>query len=461
MTGLVIGARENAAFDWRDPMSAFASRHRLPILIMAAFFVAAPKPAQAQLLDVTAILDTLLDLDTRVTLLGGELVTVNARLDADAAALAGISVDLDVLSGRVDGHDLTLIDHADRLAAHATQITANAGAIVAIDARVDAHDVRLADIDVALADNNVRIGANTAAIAALDTRMTSNDRRDDGQDAALAANSARDDGQDAAIAANNLRDDGQDSAIAANATAIAANDARDDGQDVRIGANSDAITDLDGRLSGQASAISQNTALIGQAAETAALARADGAAIRGELAAGTIGLVQQQGPNAAVTVAASTGGNAVSFAGTAGNRRLTGVAAGQAGSDAANVAQMQAGDAATLASANAYTDSSIAQLMDRVGEGASMLIAENNAVLRKDMNAIAAGTSALAGLPQSFMPGRGMMGAAIGGKGEEVAFAMGLSKAFDSEHAPVLRAGAAIDARRGTVSYNASVGFHF
>jgi autotransporter adhesin len=99
--------------------------------------------------------------------------------------------------------------------------------------------------------------------------------------------------------------------------------------------------------------------------------------------------------------------------------------------------------------------------MDRVGEGTGALIAENNAVLRKDMNAIAAGTSALAGLPQSFIPGRGMMGAAVGGKGDEVAFAMGLSKAFDSAAVPVVRAGAAIDARRGTVSYNASVGFHF
>lgn len=386
-------------------MPVVVANRRVPILALAAFVLAAPAPAPAQLIDITGIVDSLLNLDARVTLLGGDLVTINAQLDADTAILTGVSIDLDILGGRVDGHGLTLMEHADRLALHTTQIAGNAGALVAVGVRVDAHDVRLADVDTALTDNNVRIGANTAAVADLDVRV-------DGAEVRL---------------------DAHDDALAGLDTRVTANDLRDDGQDVRID----------------------------QATQTAALARADGTAIRSELAAGAIGLVRQQGPNAAITLAASTGGSVVSFAGTSGDRRLSGIAAGQAGNDAANVAQMQAGDAATLASANTYTDGSIAQLMDRMGEGASVLIAENNAVLRKDMNAIAAGTSALAGLPQSFIPGRGMMGAAISGKGDEIAFAMGLSKAFDSAAVPVVRAGAAIDARRGTVSYNASVGFHF
>ena len=386
-------------------MPVVVANRRVPILALAAFVLAAPAPAPAQLIDITGIVDSLLNLDARVTLLGGDLVTINAQLDADIAILTGVSIDLDILGGRVDGHGLTLMEHADRLALHTTQIAGNAGALVAVGVRVDAHDVRLADVDTALTDNNVRIGANTAAVADLDVRV-------DGAEVRL---------------------DAHDDALAGLDTRVTANDLRDDGQDVRID----------------------------QATQTAALARADGTAIRSELAAGAIGLVRQQGPNAAITLAASTGGSVVSFAGTSGDRRLSGIAAGQAGNDAANVAQMQAGDAATLASANTYTDSSIAQLMDRVGKGAGVLIAENNAVLRKDMNAIAAGTSELAGLPQSFIPGRGMMGAAIGGKGDEIAFAMGLSKAFDSAAVPVVRAGAAIDARHGTVSYNASVGFHF
>ena len=44
--------------------------------------------------------------------------------------------------------------------------------------------------------------------------------------------------------------------------------------------------------------------------------------------------------------------------GSAGNeRRITNVATGTADTDAANVGQMRAGNAATLSSANAYTDS--------------------------------------------------------------------------------------------------------
>jgi trimeric autotransporter adhesin len=62
---------------------------------------------------------------------------------------------------------------------------------------------------------------------------------------------------------------------------------------------------------------------------------------------GSIGLVQQASGTSDVTVAAATGGNAVSFAGTSGNRILTGVAAGalSAGStEAVNGSQLFAVD---------------------------------------------------------------------------------------------------------------------
>ena len=61
---------------------------------------------------------------------------------------------------------------------------------------------------------------------------------------------------------------------------------------------------------------------------------------------GTIGLVQQQGgPDAPITVGAQTGGTTVNFAGTSGDRVLTGVAAGSvtaSSSDAINGAQLYA-----------------------------------------------------------------------------------------------------------------------
>ena len=137
------------------------------------------------------------------------------------------------------------------------------------------------------------------------------------------------------------------------------------------------------------------------------------------------------------------------------------MADGVAGNDAATVSQVSASGAAMLASASAYADSVGARSFEQSLDASRQLIAINNGELRHDMQALAAGSNALSALPQAFIPGRGMAGAAIGGSQGETAFAMGLSKAFVGEHAPVIRAGAALDARHGDLSYNASVGFHF
>ncbi|MGF6605093.1 autotransporter adhesin, partial [Paraburkholderia sp. GAS448] len=55
-----------------------------------------------------------------------------------------------------------------------------------------------------------------------------------------------------------------------------------------------------------------------------------------------IGLVQQAGAGEALTVGKDTDGNEVNFAGTAGERVLSGVAAGTADTDAVNVSQLKA-----------------------------------------------------------------------------------------------------------------------
>jgi autotransporter adhesin len=56
---------------------------------------------------------------------------------------------------------------------------------------------------------------------------------------------------------------------------------------------------------------------------------------------GSVGLVQQAGASAAVTVAAATGGTIVDFSGTDGARQLKGVSEGSDGSDAVNVTQLR------------------------------------------------------------------------------------------------------------------------
>jgi autotransporter adhesin len=57
--------------------------------------------------------------------------------------------------------------------------------------------------------------------------------------------------------------------------------------------------------------------------------------------------------------------NTVSMGSAGSERRVTNVAAGTAATDAANVQQMQAGDAQTLASANTYTDTTATQTLTR------------------------------------------------------------------------------------------------
>ncbi|MBR7985564.1 YadA-like family protein [Burkholderia cenocepacia] len=57
------------------------------------------------------------------------------------------------------------------------------------------------------------------------------------------------------------------------------------------------------------------------------------------IANGKAGLVQQQDPNGAITVGKDSGGTSVNFSGTAGDRVLTGVAAGVNANDAVNVGQ--------------------------------------------------------------------------------------------------------------------------
>ncbi|WP_175872567.1 YadA-like family protein [Burkholderia sp. BCC0397] len=68
-----------------------------------------------------------------------------------------------------------------------------------------------------------------------------------------------------------------------------------------------------------------------------------------ELSSGTVGLVQQAAAGDNITVGANTDGGAVNFAGTAGARKLSGIADGTADADAVNVGQMNAGLSTTNA----------------------------------------------------------------------------------------------------------------
>ena len=132
---------------------------------------------------------------------------------------------------------------------------------------------------------------------------------------------------------------------------------------------------------------------------------------------------------------ASNRDNTVSVGATDKERQIIHVADATQATDAVNLRQMQAantstlndaksysdqGNAATLKSANNYTDSRVNSLNQEFKE------------FRKDTNAAIASSLAVAGLPQPIQAGNSMISAAMGGWNGEQAFAIGVSGVTDN-----------------------------
>jgi len=158
---------------------------------------------------------------------------------------------------------------------------------------------------------------------------------------------------------------------------------------------------------------------------------------------------QASGSNSVALGTGSTDGgapNVVSVGAPGSERRITNVAPGIAGTDAVNVDQLNAFGSGVLSAANSYTNRQFAVL---------------DSLLSTKINRAAAGGAALAGVPQAVIPGKGFLGAGVGGRGDQVSFAVGMSTVRDDQYNTTFKAGAALDTRGGYVSYNAGVGFHF
>ncbi|MBR8346083.1 YadA-like family protein [Burkholderia ambifaria] len=125
------------------------------------------------------------------------------------------------------------------------------------------------------------------------------------------------------------------------------------------------------------------------------------------IANGKAGLVQQQDPKGAITVGKDSGGSSVNFSGTAGDRVLTGVAAGVNANDAVNMAQFN--DALKTAAVNdqiraAATDANTTWIA-RADAGSI-----GSAATATGKNAVAVGQGSVADRDNSF---------SVGAKGNE------------------------------------------
>ncbi|WP_414491808.1 ESPR-type extended signal peptide-containing protein [Stenotrophomonas maltophilia] len=141
-----------------------------------------------------------------------------------------------------------------------------------------------------------------------------------------------------------------------------------------------------------------------------------------DLGNGDAGLVRQASADAAITIAAATGGTAVDLRGTDGARQLKGVAAGADSTDAVNLGQLNAAMDDLRATGNRYVR------VDGVGDGSD--------------DALAAGQGAMA------------VGAAAQAQGAG-SVALGQGAVAQADNSVALGAGAVAD-RAGTVSVGAT-----
>lgn len=361
------------------------------------------------------------------------IIVLNGQVADHANSLVALDLDVGVLNSQTTNNTTAITQLGYDLNAVTAQLAANGNVITAVDGRLSSIETMLPPV--------------VARTTALETAVANQVSATAGAAAAITANAN-------AIAATTARVDNQDALIAANVNVGLQNTAS-------INVNANAIVDIDARVDAHDVVLAQHTVNIANATNIAINAQNSTTDLRNEIIAGQIGLVQQQTSTSTITVGAQTGGTVVSVAGTAGSRRITGVADGIGPSDAATVGQVAQSQAQAVTIANDYTDRSIANIVQRYDDHTNSLIAANNSIIRRDINAAAASTAAISSLPHSIMPGEGMGAVGIGGRGDSVAFAIGVSKAFRVEHTPVVRAGAAVDARTGTLSYNAAVGVHF
>jgi len=166
---------------------------------------------------------------------------------------------------------------------------------------------------------------------------------------------------------------------------------------------------------------------------------------------------QASGVNSVALGANSSDGgeaNVVSLGSAAQTRRLTNVAAGVNQNDGVNLGQLNGSVNQAVSTAQAYTDARLAAVNYDLST-----VRQDVRMVRRDAEGATASAMALAGIPQTFERGRGMVGIGVGTWQGESAIAVGISKATDDGHF-VLKAGASYNSR-SQGGANAGVGWAF
>ncbi|NIF88125.1 YadA-like family protein [Burkholderia sp. Cy-637] len=238
-----------------------------------------------------------------VTALGG-----GAKIDATTGAVTGPSYTL------TNGGTQTTIGGA--LSALDTSLTAAKGSITQNTGDIKTLNDKLSNLPAGLVQQasaraNLTVGAGTDG-AAVDFTGTAGTRKLTGVTAGTVSATSTDAVNGAQLhgtADSVAKAIGAGSTVNADGSISAPSFTVGDGNGgtTTVSSIGSAVTNLDGRVTTNEGAIST---------------------IRDEMSSGTIGLVQQAGAGANLTVGANTDGKAVNFTGTDGNRKLTGIQSG-------------------------------------------------------------------------------------------------------------------------------------
>ena len=203
------------------------------------------------------------------------------------------------------------------------RVTTNEGDIATLASQIGSGTVGL--VQQAGAGANITVGANTDG-AAVDFTGTAGARKLTGVDAGAVTVTSKDavnGSQLHGVSSSVASAIGAGSTVNADGSISAPSFSLGDGSggSTTVHSVGDAVTNLDGRVTTN---------------------EGDIATLASQIGNGTVGLVQQAGPGANITVGANTDGAAVSFVGTAGARKLSGVANGVNDDDAVTIAQLKA-----------------------------------------------------------------------------------------------------------------------
>ncbi|MDR0184696.1 ESPR-type extended signal peptide-containing protein [Lysobacter arvi] len=277
----------------------------------------------------------------------GANLTVGKATDGAAVdfnGTAGTRKLVGVSEGEVSATSKEAIN-GSQLYATNQDVAANTAAIGALDGRMDQAETDIAGLKTRADATDAAVAANTADIQKNASDISALDGRVDTAEANIAQNTSD-------IADLQTRADQTDAAVAQNTSDIADLKAHDVQADAAIAQNTSDIAALDNRVDQNTSDIAALDGRMGEAESSISnldsrVTNVEGSVnnLNQQINNGEVGLVKQDADSRVITVAADKDGSEVNFAGTAGERKLSGVAEGEisaSSKEAVNGSQLNA-----------------------------------------------------------------------------------------------------------------------